>query len=1690
MKKVLATSLILVLVVVCVGIVFSDSINFDFNVKAENTSADTQSFLQFEQDLMDMNSDLSMDVNDDNADDNNGMKNSYSVSDDMEEDNDFSLKRLIVTGAVKNTYGAQKVASYDDLHILSYATVEETKIAYKKLSADKSLIVSVDSVVEAEQYAEKEYDYSDYVNWGAEAMDIGGYRQYLIDNKSAETDREVVVVVFDSGINTSHPMFEGRLLTDENGKIRGYSYHNSNYKYSYNNLAFDVDDPATTDINEGDSKKYSFEDDGGHGTHVAGIVVGLTPSNVKILPIKISGSDGMSYSSTMIAAYLRVVNIYSKQYEVVSTNLSFTGAGKSNASERDNFNKQCYNPLNELGILSVTSAGNDRRENRLEGLKAIAVSSLKNIGNNTIFDKGYSNYGALVDISAPGTDILSAAISDTDSPCESLVAMNGTSMASPQVAAIVALLRLSPEFKDYTAEQLENKLYEFAVDLGAPGKDDYYGNGMVNLKYFESVNTATLSFKEDGVLVSEYVEYKNVDDIELEVICSDSEFKIVYTTDGSMPTFSNGIEYTGAIKVDKLMSLQFIGYKVVDGQIVERTNLYTLSYAHKNVTIEDYFNITPDGVITNYIGDRFGITELVVPETIKGIVPRALYRQTFAYTILEKVTLPETIVTMGAGTFKMSKTIKYVYAPGVKELGNVAFIGCESIKFISDYPEANAAEGCYLPSLTILKGYEFNQCTNLESVYLPKLETITLDKLRLNNSDDIIHFEDCKKLASVNLPALTSVPADVFVACTGLKELSLASLTTLSAGMFDTCTKLTSVYLPALTSIPANIFEKCTELTGEFFLGADLHTIEPYALAGTKFTSFALASNNKSFYTDGVGVYSESALVAFAFGVTDINYEIKTEVEIDGVKHNVTIVGEGAMRECIMNAVTIPENILEVRARAFSKATINVVYYNVVNCPSSAYYDGQNVTPIFINVDTFVIGKKVEHIPSHFFKHSSYNFRNLVINSKATTFDTGALRFKNGLQNLILNFEDEIDKEYLDRLDAAQLFYSTNGPIQYFTSKSEMPMDQHTKFSAYSNVTRVGDYYVYSKESFEGKFRVEATFDKGGVVTPSGLSYYEEGASAIYNIIPAVGYNVEAILVDGVLLEEDEIAQVIENGYTFSNIIGNHTLHASFVAIEGLKIEIIQGVNGSIYRTSGSITEGGNATYAITPDAGYHIKHLIIDGEIVEASSEYTFENISANHTISAVFEANTDTKYIVKHWQQVLSAEGAVAVDGKYYFLVETDKLAGTTDTETNVVANDYVGFTALAFNQANIAGNGNAVIDIYYDRNEYSVFLSFGDELISATGDGVYLYGETVKIDAELQEDYKWIQWLSSNESLVANSTEMDFIFTMPAGEVTFTAKAEYVEYPYIAVKTLSLEREMTMVFYVDADALAGKENISLEVKKPVYADGNGEVIREEVDVVTEYTSANVIGKNMFRFVYGNLNAKEYGIEVTATLIADGRVKDVDTFSVREYAYGQLSKTTNVKFRTLLVDLLNYGAASQVYFNYNTNDLVNAGLTEEQKAYATPEMPEVSSKAEKIEGADGLVKVQGSSIALMKTIDSRIVFDVGCDVNDVFAIIYCYSISGNDKVMIVDGSQFEKVSGGDNRYQYVFSEYGATQMRDTFTIKFYRKSSGERIGDTYTYSIESYIAVALEKTTNAKFIALMDMMMKYGASAEAYFG
>ena len=51
-----------------------------------------------------------------------------------------------------------------------------------------------------------------------------------------------------------------------------------------------------------------------------------------------------------------------------------------------------------------------------------------------------------------------------------------------------------------------------------------------------------------------------------------------------------------------------------------------------------------------------------------------------------------------------------------------------------------------------------------------------------------------------------------------------------------------------------------------------------------------------------------------------------------------------------------------------------------------------------------------------------------------------------------------------------------------------------------------------------------------------------------------------------------------------------------------------------------TVNYGANQTFTITPDAGYHVADVLVDGASVGAVTSYTFTNVTADHTISASF--------------------------------------------------------------------------------------------------------------------------------------------------------------------------------------------------------------------------------------------------------------------------------------------------------------------------------------------------------------------------------------------------------------------------------------------------------------------------------------
>jgi subtilisin family serine protease len=83
----------------------------------------------------------------------------------------------------------------------------------------------------------------------------------------------------------------------------------------------------------------------------------------------------------------------------------------------------------------------------------------------------FSNYGAKLDVTAPGVSIYSSILGG------SYGGMSGTSMASPHVAGVVALIRA--KHPTWTRGSTESQLLTTALDLGAAGRDDRFGYGRV-----------------------------------------------------------------------------------------------------------------------------------------------------------------------------------------------------------------------------------------------------------------------------------------------------------------------------------------------------------------------------------------------------------------------------------------------------------------------------------------------------------------------------------------------------------------------------------------------------------------------------------------------------------------------------------------------------------------------------------------------------------------------------------------------------------------------------------------------------------------------------------------------------------------------------------------------------------------------------------------------------------------------------------------------------------------------------------------------------------------------------------------------------------------------------------------------------------------------------------------------------------
>lgn len=246
----------------------------------------------------------------------------------------------------------------------------------------------------------------------------------------------VTIAVVDSGVDLSHPDLAGKI-------VAGYDFVNNDA------------DPT---------------DDFGHGTHVAGIAAAVTNNaagmagvswGARIMPVKVLNASGNGSYANVAAGI-----IWAADHGAQVINLSLGGTSAS-ATLQD-----AVNYAYSLDVTIVAAAGNVAVGSysvlypaRLPHV--IAVTAIDN--TNTV--AGFSRFGPEVDVAAPGVDIFSTL------PAGTYGVDSGTSMASPFVAGLAALLRSL--HGNTSPDLITSQITATALDIGAAGFDDFSGFGLI-----------------------------------------------------------------------------------------------------------------------------------------------------------------------------------------------------------------------------------------------------------------------------------------------------------------------------------------------------------------------------------------------------------------------------------------------------------------------------------------------------------------------------------------------------------------------------------------------------------------------------------------------------------------------------------------------------------------------------------------------------------------------------------------------------------------------------------------------------------------------------------------------------------------------------------------------------------------------------------------------------------------------------------------------------------------------------------------------------------------------------------------------------------------------------------------------------------------------------------------------------------
>lgn len=353
-------------------------------------------------------------------------------------------------------------------------------------------------------------------------------------------------------------------------------------------------------------------------------------------------------------------------------------------------------------------------------------------------------------------------------------------------------------------------------------------------------------------------------------------------------------------------------------------------------------------------------------------------------------------------------------------------------------------------------------------------------------------------------------------------------------------------------------------------------------------------------------------------------------------------------------------------------------------------------------------------------------------------------------------------------------------------TRNNIPMNIADPTASFTEVlTNIVDNYHYEVVFAPQTFSVTATAGANGTVSPAGVASYFYGQNAEYSITAALGYYIASVTVDGETTNYTQDDNMNAYTYTFGNINANHTISATF-AQKTYTVTVNAGAHGAITPGTSNFAWGTVPTFTITPDAGYGIVDVTVDGQSVGAVTSYTFPALSANHTIAATFSAYQFTIAATAGNGGTISPAGntSVAFNGTQNYTITanagyhvSDVLvdgvsvgAVNTYSFTNVTA-DHAIYAAFELNQYTVTVNapthgtitpGSMTVQ-YGATPSFVITPDFGYNVTAITVNGTNVINSATNVNGVYTYTFPAI---AANQTITATMTAKTYTINATAG------------------------------------------------------------------------------------------------------------------------------------------------------------------------------------------------------------------------------------------------------------------------------------------------------------------------------------